>query len=243
MSSCLETKLCFEEVDTVNVKYPVIIVAAGSASRMKGIDKIFAEINGLSVIARSVLAFDINENISELVVVTRGDKVDEIKDLLGTLSLAKPFLVTEGGVSREHSVLNGILALKKREGKAIVHDAARPLVSESVINGVVKALATNDSVACAVKVKDTIKVINEDMLVEKTLNRDFLVSIQTPQGVCISKFCDCADKYDLNSFTDDTSVLEAVGTKTFVTEGDYKNIKITTPEDIVIAEAYLRREA
>lgn len=236
---CLDYALEYKTNQIRNIRYPVIIVAAGTASRMKGIDKISAELCGMPVIVHTVCAFDKCDIISEIIVVTRKDKISDYSAILQNYGFAKNVAVVEGGACREESVLSGIKALGGAYEKVLVHDGARPLIAEEVILRVCEALESNDSVTCGVKMKDTIKVVNEDKQVVKTLQRDFLISIQTPQGVSVKSFLKSADKNDLARFTDDTSVVEAVGALTVVVDGDYKNIKITTPEDIKLAEAYL----
>lgn len=239
MKTNLEFKLEYKEKD-INPSYPVIIVAAGSASRMKGIDKLSSKLDGVPVLARTISAFDKCNLVSKIVVVTREDKIDEYLSYKKEFGFTKDYSVVEGGASREESVLNGIKSLNGEFSKVMIHDGARPLVTEDVICRVCDALSVNNSVSCGVKVKDTIKVINEDMIVSKTLDRNMLTSIQTPQGVSVDMFLESASVNDISKFTDDTSVVEAVGAKTQIVEGDYKNIKITTPEDIQLARLYLK---
>lgn len=236
---CLEHSLEYVKSGEKNSSYPVIIVAAGSSSRMKGVDKISYEINGISVIAHTILAFASNPRICEIVVVTNKEKLEVVSKLRDMLSLEKSYSVAEGGPSREESVYCGIKALIGKYDKVLIHDGARPCVSDKVIENVCNALDSSDSVACGVRMKDTVKVVNEDMQVTKTLLRDVLVGVQTPQGVSVEKFVQSATVNELSRFTDDTSVVEAVGAKTVIVEGDYRNIKITTSEDIVLAKVYL----
>lgn len=238
MKTEVEFKLEYAKTEGF-VQFPVIIVAAGNASRMNGIDKLSAEISGLPVLARTISVFDSCDYISEIIVVTRQDKISEYEQYKEKFNISKKYSVVVGGNSREESVLNGINILDGNFDKTLIHDAARPLVKHNVIERVCNALKFNDSVSCGVKVKDTIKIINEDMLVLSTLNRDTLVSIQTPQGVSIGLFKESALKNVLSQFTDDTSVVEAVGANTQIVEGDYRNIKITTPEDLKLAELFL----
>lgn len=236
----LEYKLNFEKTEEKRA-FPIIIVAAGSASRMKGIDKLSLEIAGLPVLARTVLAFDKCDRISKIIVVTREDKVSEYSAFKEKFAISKDYSVVVGGASREESVFCGIKALGDCD-KVLVHDGARPIVGGEVIERVADALNTHDSVTCGVKIVDTVKAVNEDNVVTKTLNRDFLYSVQTPQGVSVESFKRSAAEFSLSRFTDDTSVVEAVGAKTVIVEGDRRNIKITTPTDIKIAEAYLTEE-
>ncbi len=237
IATSLEYKLAYEKVEEKRT-FPVIIVAAGSASRMQGIDKLSYQICGLPVLARTVLAFEESDRISKIVVVTREDKIAEYGAFKEKYALSKDYSVVVGGASREESVLCGINALGNCE-KVLVHDGARPIVCGEVIARVANALENHDSVTCGVKIVDTVKSVNEDKIVTKTLNRDFLYSVQTPQGVSVEKFRNSAAEFPVCRFTDDTSVVEAVGCKTLIVEGDRRNIKITTPADIKLAEVYL----
>lgn len=239
-TTSLEYKLSYEKIAEKR-SFPVIIVAAGSASRMKGIDKLSYEIAGLPVLARTILAFEKSYRINRIVIVTREDKISEYKSFKEKFEISKDFSVVVGGASREDSVFCGIKALGDCD-KVLVHDGARPIISGDVIARVADALEVNDSVTCGVKIVDTVKSVNEDNVVTKTLNRDFLYSVQTPQGVSVEKFTKSASEFMLSRFTDDTSVVEAVGCKTVIVEGDRRNIKITTPTDIKIAEAYLTED-
>ncbi|MBQ9977967.1 MAG: 2-C-methyl-D-erythritol 4-phosphate cytidylyltransferase [Clostridia bacterium] len=237
-----EFKLEFSAVAKETQGIPVVIVAAGSSSRMKGIDKQFATILGIPLLARTMSAFEKSPYISSIVIVTQKDKIADIKLLAQKYMITKLYAVTEGGDCREKSVEKGLKALHENTTKALVHDGARPLVSQDVIKNVVLALNDNDCVACGVKVKDTIKKVNSEGFFTETVERENLISIQTPQGVNVSKFLDVAKQTNLDKFTDDTSVLEFLGVKTKFVDGDYKNIKVTTPEDIALATVYLEGE-
>lgn len=238
---CLDYELEYKVVERLNKStYPVIIVAAGSSSRMCGIDKMRTIINGLTVIERTVSAFENSADISNIIIVTRADLIEEFSVLLSKYS--KISAICEGGTCREESVLRGIKCIDSNIDKVLVHDGARPFVSGEVIGRVCEALGSFNSVTCAVKVKDTVKSVNEDSIVIKTLQRDFLMSVQTPQGVSVKKFLESAANYSLSRFTDDTSVVEAVGCSTKIVEGDYKNIKITTPDDVALAQFFTNKE-
>ena len=239
---CLDNSLEYSVLNNENISaYPMIVVAAGNATRMKGIDKILADLDGTPILIRTLTAVCQSNRVCEVVVVTREDKIDEYSALVCNKFL-KNITFCVGGASREESVYNGIKALGNRYDKVLVHDCARPLVTADILDRVSDALNINDSVTCGVKVKDTIKSVNEEMCVTKTFKRNFLISIQTPQGVSVKKFCESAKTNDLSSFTDDTSVVEAVGCTTVVVDGDYRNIKITTPEDLKLARLYLEED-
>lgn len=234
----LEFSTVNQEIDGI----PVVIVAAGSSSRMKGIDKQFTSLLGIPLLARTLSAFEKSQYISSIVVVTRKEKIEDIRLLAKKYMISKLFTIVEGGDCREQSVEKGLKALPQNTIKALVHDGARPLVTQEIIKTTVEALKTNDCVACGVKVKDTIKKVGSDGFCTQTVERDNLISIQTPQGVNVEKFLDVAKQTNLDRFTDDTSVMEFAGVKTKLVDGDYKNIKVTTPEDITLATAYLEGE-
>ena len=231
-------KLEYSKLDSC-ATFPAIILAAGSATRMKGIDKNFMELESVPIVVRTIDAFSKSKNISEIVVVTREDKVEELSQILSCYKFEKIICVVKGGNCREESALCGIEALCDKFDKVVIHDGARPFVTDKIISDVCDALKINDSVSCGVKEKSTIKVINEDWVVTQSLIRDNLMSLQTPQGVSVKYFKESALINDLSKFTDDTSVVEAVGATTQVVEGSYRNIKITTPEDVQLAKLYL----
>ncbi len=238
----LDFALEFEQVNSNTNGIPVIIVAAGSSSRMKGTDKQMAELCGIPVIARTLRAFENCAEISEITVVTRKEKIADISNLGRRYAVSKLKNIIEGGASRAESVMKGVMLYKDVAEKVLVHDGARPLVSGTVISNVVSALKDYNSVTCAVKINDTVKRVNEDGIVTETVNREGLVSIQTPQGVDVEKFLKATENANLALFTDDTSVMESVGEQTKIVEGSSDNIKITTPEDMAKAELILRKE-
>lgn len=238
-----EFELEFEKVSTLSTALPVVIVAAGNSSRMKGTDKQELLLFGIPVLARTLKAFEQSASISEIVVVTREDKIQKIYELAKKYGIAKLSAVVSGGASREESVKNGLEAICEKYKKALIHDGARPLVSTDVISRVALSLETEECVICGIKVKDTIKKINKESFAEQTLDREELISVQTPQGVNIAEFLKAAKNLTLDKFTDDASLFEAVGHKVKIVEGEQKNIKITTPEDVFLAEAYLREES
>lgn len=232
-----EFALKFEEVRQTSGGLPVVIVAAGSSSRMQGTDKQFSLLGGIPVLARTLRAFENSPIIGEITVVTRNEKIADIKKLGERYAVSKLKNLVEGGASRAESVRNGISLYRGKAEKILVHDGARPLVTEKIIRDVAEALKIYDSVTCAVKVKDTIKEVNAQGISVNTPDRSALFAVQTPQGVNVDIFLKTTENADMSRFTDDTSVMEFAGVSTFIVEGDYKNIKITTPEDIDVAEA------
>ena len=238
-----ELKFEFEVVNTENSGLPVIIVAAGNSTRMGGINKQFLKVGGIPVIIKTLLAFEKSRYISRIILVTRKEDIFSLQLLAEEYSISKLTDIVTGGENRQQSVLNGIERLECDEEAVLIQDGARPFVTEEIIGNVAEALKSFSAVTCGVKVKDTVKKINPEGTVQKTLNREELFAVQTPQGVKTEAYKKAiADISDLSLFTDDTSIMEAAGHTVKCVEGSYKNIKITTPEDIAIAESYLEQE-
>lgn len=235
----LELKLEYDVCKNENAGVPVIIVAAGASSRMKGTNKQLAVLGGIPVIIRTLLSFENNKEISNIILVTRQEDLLEIQTLAQKYMISKLTDIASGGSSRQESVLNGFSRLKQTDQLVLIHDGARPFVDNETINAVVHALDKYSAVTCAVKVKDTIKCIDQDGKVLKTLNRDNLVSVQTPQGVKVNDYLKAVENIDVSIFTDDTSIMEAAGYDVLTVEGSYKNIKITTQEDLALGEGFL----
>ena len=218
-----------------------VIVAAGSASRMGGIDKVMAPLQGEPMIVRTVRAFQNCDAIREIVVVTRQDLVYEITGLCKAYS--KVTAVVLGGKSRQESVNLGLNALSSKVKLAAIHDGARPLVSYAVIDRAVRAGNTYGAAAPAIPVKDTIKVA-QGGLVADTPDRDTLRAVQTPQVFDYDLLRGAMKKVELEKLqvTDDCSAVEQLGFSVKLVEGEEKNIKITTPMDLKIAELLLEDE-
>ena len=215
-----------------------VIVAAGTASRMGGIDKVMAPLDGEPMIARTVRAFQESDVISEIVIVTREDLVLPISNLCGGMDKIKA--VVTGGKSRQESVELGMNALSKEVKLAAIQDGARPLITWQVIDRVVRAANTFGGAVPGIPVKDTIKVENGG-LVKETPDRKALRAIQTPQVFDFDLLRGALKKAkeDGAEVTDDCSAVERLGMKVKIVEGDERNIKVTTPMDLKIAELLL----
>ncbi len=215
-----------------------VIVAAGSASRMGGIDKILAPLGGEPVIQRTVRAFESCDAISEIVVVTSKERLTQVSELCGEFS--KVTAVVVGGDSRVESVHLGLNALSKKVKLAAIHDGARPLASWQMIDRVVRAANTYGAAAPGVPVKDTIKEVAGGV-VKGTPDRAGLRAIQTPQVFDYDLLRGALKKAILEEarITDDCSAVENMGMSVKIVEGDERNIKITTPMDLKIAELLL----
>lgn len=234
----LQYNLCEENMDGV----PVIVVAAGASTRMKGTNKQLMLLGGIPVLIRTLRAFENSSDISNIILVVRDEDLFEVQMLTHKYMINKISDIVCGGKTRQESVLNGFARLKETDKVALIHDGARPLVESKIISSVVKALETASAVTCGVRVKDTVKEIDQSGKVLKTLKRENLISVQTPQGVEVAEYLKACEKVKVAEFTDDTSIMEAAGYDAFVVEGSYKNIKITTKEDIVMAEGFLSEE-
>ena len=215
-----------------------VIVAAGSASRMGGIDKVMAELKGEPMILRTVRTFQECDAVCEIVIVTREDLILPISNLCRHLSKVK--MVVKGGRSRQESVCLGLNALSDKVKLAAVHDGARPLVTWEVIDRTIRAANTYGAAAPAIPVKDTIKVV-EGRIVKNTPDRASLYAVQTPQVFDFDLLRGALKKAEQDSaaVTDDCSAVERLGMSVKIVEGDEENIKVTTPMDLKIAEMLL----
>jgi len=215
-----------------------VIVAAGTASRMGGIDKVMADLGGEPMILRTVRAFQECDPISEIVIVTREDLVEPITALTAEMDKVKAVVV--GGKTRQESVSKGLNALSDKVKLAAIQDGARPFASWQMIDRVVRAANTYSAAAPAIPVKDTIKVVNGGV-VSSTPDRKTLMAVQTPQVFDIALLRGALLKAweDGAEVTDDCSAVERMGMSVKIVEGDERNIKITTPMDLKIAELIL----
>ena len=223
---------------------PVIVVAAGSFTRMNGINKQLMELCGIPVIIRTLMAFQRSDDISDIILVVRADDVFELQMLTEKYKITKLTDIICGGSFRQESVIKGLSRVAKGQKCVLIHDGARPLIDSRTIHAVAQALKTGDAAIPAVKSKDTVKQVDKYGKVIKTISRDELVLVQTPQGVRIDEYRNAVDiaGEKLCEFTDDASIMEAAGYAVTVVEGNYRNIKITTREDIALAEVYLKEE-
>ncbi len=215
-----------------------VIVAAGTASRMGGIDKVMAELNGEPMILRTVRTFESSDAIKEIVVVTREDLILPVMRLCA--GMPKVRAVICGGSSRQESVQMGLNALSSRVKLVAVQDGARPLITEAVIDRTVRAAHTYGAAAPAIPVKDTIKVVTGGV-VKETPDRAALQAVQTPQVFDFDLLRGALKKAyeDGAAVTDDCSAVERLGMAVKIVEGDERNIKVTTPMDLKIAKLLL----
>ena len=222
-------------------KCAAVIVAAGSASRMGGIDKVMAELKGEPMIVRTVRVFQQCDAIREIVIVTREDLIRPISSLCSKMDKVKA--VVAGGKSRQESVWLGLNSLSKDVKLAAIHDGARPLVSQAVIDRTVRAAHSYGAAAPAIPVKDTIKAVKSG-LVMATPDRDSLRAVQTPQVFDFDLLRGALKKASEEgaAVTDDCSAVELMGMSVKLVEGEERNLKVTTPLDLKIAALFLEEE-
>ena len=218
-----------------------VIVAAGSASRMGGIDKVMAPLGGEPMILRTVRAFEDCEAVKEIVIVTRQDLMGPIAELCSGFTKIRS--VVQGGSSRQESVKLGLLAFSKEVRLAAVHDGARPLVSGELIDKVIRAAHSYGAAAPAIPVKDTIKVF-EGGFIAATPDRSTLRAVQTPQVIDRDLLLGALEKAEQEgtALTDDCSAVEHIGMRVRLVEGEERNLKVTTPLDLKIAELLLEEK-
>ena len=218
-----------------------LVAAAGSSSRMGGVNKLLEPLDGVPVLARTLTALQQARDIREIVVAAREEDLVEISRLCHTYGVTKCTKVIRGGETRAHSVLLAALEASPEAELLAVQDGARPLVTPELIDRVIATAIRCAAAAPAVPVKDTVKKIKEGGAVESTVDRDTLRAVQTPQvfsADLLKAALQSAIEKEI-SVTDDCSAVEQLGKVVFVVEGDETNLKITTPTDLIIAEALL----
>lgn len=209
-----------------------IIVAAGKGERMKApINKVFLKIGNCTILEYTVNAFLNCKKIDEIIIVTGKKYIGQCKEIF--LNSSKPIKVISGGATRQQSVYNGICA--SNGDFVAIHDGARALILPEDIENVVNAGMKYNAATLGVPSKDTIKIINDAKFINTTPERKYVYQIQTPQ-VFKKEFIKSAHEKCKIEATDDCMLAEAYGAKIIVVDGSYENIKITTPEDMILAE-------
>lgn len=217
-----------------------VIAAAGSSARMgRGLNKQFCMLQGVPVLARTLQAFDAASAVAQVIVVTREPDISAVRELVREYGIQKVTEIAAGGDTRQSSVQRGLAFV--RTEKVLIHDGARPFVTPAQIQAVAQALDTCDAAALGVPVKDTLKRIDSQGLILDTVPREDLVQIQTPQGfrtqVILRAHAQAAAQG--LTVTDDCALAEYLGIPVRVAPGSSLNFKVTTPEDLELAQGLL----
>ena len=225
-------RLLGKGVSAVRPTCTAILAAAGSSQRMGGENKLLLPLDGMPVLAHTLRAVDAAQSVDEIVIAAREEDLLTYAELCKTYGIRKPVKVVVGGATREESVLRAALEARADAKLLAVQDGARPLVTPELF----------DAAAPAVPVHDTIKLAR-DRRVTETPDRSMLFAVQTPQvfdaGLLKAALQSALTEHA--ALTDDCSAVERLGKAVYLTDGDEENIKITTPLDLIVAEAILRR--
>ena len=215
-----------------------VIAAGGMAQRMQGVNKQILKIDGIPVLVRSIRALAAIPEIREMVVVARLELFEQLEGWKQEYHLPD-FRLTAGGDTRQQSVLNGVGCLSEQVEYVVIHDGARPFADRQLIDRCLQSAVEHQAATAAVPVKDTIKQAADDGSIAATPDRSRLYLTQTPQIFHAQLYRRAAEQAQAEGldFTDDCQLMEHLGHRVWLAQGDYRNIKITTPEDIVIAQA------
>lgn len=220
-----------------------IIVAAGRGERMHSkIRKQFMPLCGISVIDRTLSAFEASRLTTRVIVVVPAEDIVDIAESVSEFGFDKVVKIVGGGETRQQSAQAGLEAAGDVTGYIAVHDGARPLVTPKCIDRVIDAAFAGGAAAAAVRVKDTVKLCGDDGYVIGTPERSNLWAVQTPQVFRADLYREAMARAVAkgSDFTDDCQLIEDGGGRVLLTEGEYTNIKITTADDVIFAEAILR---
>lgn len=218
-----------------------VILGAGNSTRMKSEkSKLLLEIDGKTVIRRTVETFDKLDSINKIIIVCREE---DLEAFIQEAEVSDKICFTIGGATRQQSVYNAVKAIEDA-GLILIHDGARPLIKTEDIIAAMNSAEEFGAAAVGVPVKDTIKIIDKSGFVSDTPDRSLLFAIQTPQVFSFIEYKSALEKAvsDGMDFTDDCQIIEYSGGRVKTVAGRYSNIKITTPDDIILAENYLKNE-
>ena len=215
-----------------------IVVAAGSSRRMGGADKQLITINGMPILVHTLLQFSRATSIDEVFVVTKPENILTVSDMVWEFGISKVSNIIPGGETRQDSVCCG-LSYVENDRIVAIHDGARPFISVEKINELISAAYEHGAAAPGVVPKDTVKAVNQNDTIAQTIDRNTLRLIQTPQVFYADELKLAYERAKTSGFigTDDCSVAENSGINIRIVDGEYTNIKVTTPEDIPVAEA------
>ncbi|MGM9923045.1 MAG: 2-C-methyl-D-erythritol 4-phosphate cytidylyltransferase [Bacillus sp. (in: firmicutes)] len=224
--------------------YDVIILAAGQGKRMKaGRNKVFLELAGIPLIVRTMKVFDEDSYCKQIILPINPQERPLFEELIEQYRFQKKIQLVAGGKERQNSVYNGLKHISQVDTNVVlVHDGARPFVKQDLIRQLVECAGEYGSAIPGVPVKDTIKRVKDGQVLD-TLERSSLWAVHTPQAFRVSTLKAAHQHAEMKGFlgTDDASLVEEIGERVYMVEGDYTNIKITTPEDLYIAEMILSK--
>lgn len=224
------------------MSYQVIIPAAGQGTRMRaGKNKVLLQLMETPILIHTLKVFESDEACEGIILAISAGDEEHFSSLLKEYRIKKVTSLVVGGKERQHSVYNGLQAVKN-EGIVLVHDAARPFITKTVIHELVTVAKRDGAAVVAVPVKDTIKKVHQFEVVE-TIERSSLWAIQTPQAFRVSLLKEAHKWATEQQFlgTDEASLVERLQVPVKIVEGDYNNIKLTTPEDLYFAEAIIKQ--
>lgn len=212
------------------MKITAIITAGGTSTRYGNTNKLLEKINEKEVIKYTVEAFE-KSNVDEIVICANSSIIDTLSEMFS-------HKIVEGGKTRQESVHNGLKAVNS--DFVLIHDGARPVITTELINEVIKQVQTKKAITVMTKTTDTIKEVDENGKIIRTIDRAKLYNTQTPQAFEYRLIKSAHDKLEGQNFTDDASMLEFLGENVYIINGPYENIKITTKNDLEVAKTYLK---
>ena len=227
------------------MKVIALIPAAGMGKRMRaGVNKQYLLLAGVPIVARTISVFENSPLVDDIYIITPEPEIPFCRDqIVKTQGFSKVRAIVPGGAERQHSVLNGIRGVidPDDDDVVLIHDGVRPFVTAEMISQAVASARVHDGALVAVPAKDTIKVV-ENAVILQTPQRETIWQAQTPQAFRFRVIRNAHEKADEEGFlgTDDSSLVERLGGLVHIVMGDYRNIKITTPEDLILAKAFLK---
>jgi len=221
----------------------LLIPAAGSGRRMNSHrNKLLLNLLGQSIISWTIQAATAANCISWIGIISQPDDWQDFEEIIGQLKLNKPVQLIKGGSTRQESVYNGLRALPSSASQVLIHDGARCLATPNLFDSCAETLGHTNGLIAAVPVKDTIKIVNENNIVQSTPDRRQLWAAQTPQGFDVKLLTQCHQQAVSKDWqvTDDAALFEKCGLDVSIVQGEETNLKITTPQDLAIAEFILK---
>lgn len=219
------------------MKYSAIITAGGTSSRFGNTNKLLEKIYDKEIIKYTVDAF-INANIDEIIICANESIISLLEDFFTNYQNVKIII---GGNTRQASVYNGLQIVTG--DYVLIHDGARPMITPEIIKNVMNEVAIKKAISVMAKTVDTIKEVDENGKIIRTIDRSKLYNTQTPQAFETSLIKDVHEKLKGQTYTDDAGMVEAMGIEVYMVNGDYKNIKVTTKSDLALAEVYLKENS